>query len=288
MSLESENKDINSWSEKGFLDHVREIWENLKNFISESFSTNKKNEQELNNLKQDVKVNENDKNVEKENKETAQKTNKNESKSENISDSVEKDKKLFQKLKEICVRSKKYWDVNKNDCGFVSIWLLQFHGDKTWKILDNIKSTDPNRFNSIMTDSLFKDINKASKSKRNDTQANQYKKLMEDPKAQKEMDKAVDETIEWYLKKVKSWWVTHDKAILTFWRICNYGSWYAQQISKKMAQSGADINDYKQVIEWFEKSEKSQGKTTTSQKFKKKYSCFWNKSIEEEIWEYNA
>jgi hypothetical protein len=41
-----------------------------------------------------------------------------------------------------------------------------------------------------------------------------------------------------------------------------------------MAQSGADINDYKQVIEWFEKSEKSQGKTTTSQKFKKKYSCF--------------
>ena len=100
---------------------------------------------------------------------------------------------MFQKLKEICVRSKKYWDVNKNDCGFVSIWLLQFHGDKTWKILDNIKSTDPNRFNSIMTDSLFKDINKASKSKRNDTQANQYKKLMEDPKAQKEMDKAEKE-----------------------------------------------------------------------------------------------
>jgi hypothetical protein len=47
-----------------------------------------------------------------------------------------------------------------------------------------------------MTDPLFKNIEKASSSKRNDTQANQYKKLMEDPKAQKEMDKAVDETIE--------------------------------------------------------------------------------------------
>ena len=36
-----------------------------------------------------------------------------------------------------------------------------------------------------------------------------------------------------------------------------------------MEKNGADINDYKQVIERFEKIEKSQGKTTTSQKFKK-------------------
>ncbi len=304
--MEIENKEIKeTWSEKSFFQQIKEIWQNLKNYISESFSAKQNDESELNGLKQDVKTDETDKSSEKEKTENNEKENEKEdekknektennenakskeSKSEKVSDSVEKDKKLFQKLKEICVRSKKYWDVNKNDCGFVSIWLLQFHGDKTGKILNNIKSVDPNRFNSIMTDPLFKNIEKASSSKRNDTQANQYKKLMEDPKAQKEMDKAVDETIEWYLEKVKSWWVTNEKAILAFWRICNYGSWYAQQISKKMAQGGADINDYKQVIEWFEKSEKSQGKTTTSQKFKKKYSCFWNKSIEEEIWEYN-
>ena len=289
MNLESENKDINSWSEKSFLDYIREIWKNLKIFISENFSTNKKNEQELNNLKQNVKVNEGDINIKDEKKETKENTDNNKTESEHINNSTEKDKKgLKNKLKEICVRGKKYWDVNKNDCGFVSIWLLQFHGDKTGEILNNIKSIDPNRYNSIMTDSLFKNTDKAAKSKRNDTQANQYKKLMEDPKAQKEMDKAVDETIEWYLKKVKSWWVTNDKAILAFWRICNYGSWYAQNICKKMEKNGADINDYKQVIERFEKTEKSQGKTTTSQKFKKKSSWLWGKSVEEVIEEYDG
>lgn len=139
-----------------------------------------------------------------------------------------------------------------------------------------------------MTDPLFKNSDKACKAKRNDTQANQYKKLMEDPKAQKEMDKAVDETIGWYIDKIKSWWVTDDKAILAFWRICNYGSWYSQNLCKKMKENGANINDYKQVIERFEKTEKSQGKTTTSQKFKKKSSWLWGKSVEEAIEEYSA
>jgi len=62
--------------------------------------------------------------------------------------------------------------------------------------MHNIKSANPSRFNSIMTDPLFRDIDKACTSKRNDTQTNQFKKLMEDPKAQQEMDKVVDETIE--------------------------------------------------------------------------------------------
>ena len=144
------------------------------------------------------------------------------------------------------------------------------------------------RFNSIMTDPLFKDIDKACTSKRNDTQANQFKKLMEDSKAQQEMDKVVDETIEWYIKDVKSWWVTDARAILAFWRICNYWSWYAKALQKNMAASKADFNDYKQVIERFEKSEKSKWKETTSQKFKKKTSYFGNKSLEEVIGEYDA
>ncbi len=270
MDLEIKNKENKPWPEKSFLGYVREIRNNLKNFVSEIFSTNKENKQELNNLKQDVKVDKSNKIVDKDNK------------------IIDKNKGLFQNLKAICVRSKKYWDVNKDDCGFVSIWLLQFHGDKTWKILKNIKSVDPDRFNSIMTDPLFKDIDKAWKSKRNDTQASQYKKLMEDPKAQREMDKAVNETIEWYLEKVRSWWVTDEKAILTFWRLCNYGSAYAKKIHKKMIENGANTNDYKQIIEWFEKTEESQGKTITSQKFKKKYSYFWNKSIEEVLDEYDA
>ena len=48
------------------------------------------------------------------------------------------------------------------------------------------------------------------------------------------------------------------------------------------------FDDYKQVIERFEKSEKSKWKETTSQKFKKKTSYFGNKSLEEVIGEYDA
>jgi hypothetical protein len=91
------------------LDYIREIWKNLKNFISENFSTNKKNEQELNNLKQDVKVNEGDINIKDEKKETKENTDNNKTESEHINNSTEKDKKgLKNKLKEICVRDKKY------------------------------------------------------------------------------------------------------------------------------------------------------------------------------------
>lgn len=295
MSFESKNKDTNSWYEKNFLDYVRSIRKNLKDFVNETFSSEKESEAWLNNLKDNVAS---DKKVENSNVTSEgieeqhneqDKKRTSESKPDKTNTSIEKDKKgLKDKLKEICVRGRKYWDVNKNDEWFVSFWKLQFHGDKSKKILNNIKSTDQNRFNSIMTDSLFKNIDKAATSKRNDTQANQFKKLMEDPKAQQEMDKVVDETIEWYIDKIKSWWVTNDKAILAFWRICNYWSWYAQTIKNKMAQGGADFNNYKEVIERFEKSEKSKWKTTTSQKFKKKSSWLWGKSVEEVIEEYSA
>ena len=271
-----------NWN-NGFFDYIGEIRNNFKKLVSDIFSTKKESSLKLDNLKEDISNN-NEKEWDKTNETTTKTDNKNVDKK---LDSAEKDtKSLKEKLKEICVRSRKYGDVNKNDCWFVSFWKLQFHGDKSKKIMHNIKSVDSSRFNSIMTDSLFKDIDKACKSKRNDTQAKQFKKLMEDSKAQKEMDKVVDETIEWYIEKIKSWWVTDARAILAFWRICNYWSWYAQTIQKKMAENKADFNDYKQVIEWFEKSEKSKWKTTTSQKFKKKSSYFGNKSLEEVIGEY--
>lgn len=273
MTVETENKDTESKSEKGFLDYIHKIRNNFKNFLSEVFSTKKDSSEKLNNLKEDISNNN-----EKEDNETDTKI-----------DSAEKDtKNLKEKLKEICVRSRKYWDVNKNDCWFVSFWKLQFHGDKSKKIMHNIKSANPSRFDSIMTDPLFKNIDKACTSKRNDTQAKQFKKLMEDPKAQQEMDKVVDETIEWYIEKIKSWGVSDARAILAFWRICNYWSWYAQTIQKEMAKNNENFNDYKQVIEWFEKSEKSKWKMTTSQKFKEKSSYFGDKSLEEVIGEYKA
>ena len=275
MALESGDVDGESKPDKGFFVYMGEIRNSFKNFVSDIFSVKKENTARLNDLKDDVSSSVGEKQDDRDSKTGI--------------DSVEKESKgLKDKLKEICVRSRKYWDVNKNDLWFVSFWKLQFHGDKSKKIMHNIKSANPSRFNSIMTDPLFRDIDKACTSKRNDTQANQFKKLMEDPKAQQEMDKVVDETIEWYIKDVKSWWVSNDRAILAFWRICNYWSWCAKTIRKNMSANNADFNDYKQVIEWFEKSEKSKWKVSTSQKFKKKYSYFGNKSLEEVIGEYNS
>lgn len=286
MTLETGNKDVESKPDKGFFVYVREVRNNLKKFVSDVFSAEKESFKKLDGLKKDVS----DSISEKQDDETKESSMKLDSKNNGKKlESAEKESKgLSDKLKEICVRSRKYWDVNKDDCWFVSFWKLQFHGDKSKKIMHNIKSADTSRFNSIMTDPLFKDIDKACTSKRNDTQANQFKKLMEDSKAQQEMDKVVDETIEWYIKDVKSWWVTDARAILAFWRICNYWSWYAKALQKNMAASKADFNDYKQVIERFEKSEKSKWKETTSQKFKKKTSYFGNKSLEEVIGEYDA
>lgn len=287
MVLESGNKDIETKPDEGFFAYLREIRNSFKKFVSDIFSTKKEISSQLDDLKGDVSGSVDERKgageVESSNRDDGSK-----SVDKKIDSAEENTKWLRDKLKEICVRSRKYWDVNKNDNWFVSFWKLQFHGDKSKKIMCNIKSAIPSKFDSIMMDPLFKNIDKACTSKRNDTQVMQFKKLMEDPKAQQEMDKVVDETIEWYLKSVKSWGVSDARAILVFWRICNYGSWYAKALQKKMAESGADFNDYKKVIEWFENTEKSKWNTTTSQKFKKKSSYFGNRSLEEVIGEYNS
>jgi len=78
---------------KVFLDYIHKIRNNFKNFLSEVFSTKKDSSEKLNNLKEDISNNN-----EKEDNETDTKI-----------DSAEKDtKNLKEKLKEICVRSRKY------------------------------------------------------------------------------------------------------------------------------------------------------------------------------------
>ena len=283
MEIESGNKGTESKSEKNFTDYIREIRNNFKNFLSDIFSTKKDSSQKLNNLKNDVtnnKPNKNNEKAETNNTETEIKNT-----NERINDSIENnDKNLKNKLKEICVRSRTYWEVNKNDVWFVSFWKLQFHGDKSKKIMHNIKSADPGRFDSIMTDPLFKNIDVACTSVRNDNQAKQFKKLMEDPKAQQEMDKVVDETIAGYLEFVKGLWVSDARATLAFWRICNFWIWHAKKIKNNMAKNGANFNDYNQVIDYYEKSVNWAVRT----KFQKKYACFWNKNLREVIGEYRA
>lgn len=271
MVIESENKDMGLKSEKKVVDYIREIWSNFKSFVSSVFSVKKDSSAELSGLKSDLDAG------------SSVSRGDVRSKSDVLWDSVESaNKKLRDKLKEICVRSRTYWEVNKNDAWFVSFWKLQFHGDKSKKIMHNIKSANPSRFASIMTDSLFKNIDVACTSVRNDNQVLQFKRLMEDPSAQQEMDKVVDETIDGYLDFVRWLWVTDVRAILAFWRICNFWIWHAKKVKENMEKGGANFNDYNQVIDYYEKSVSWAIRT----KFQKKYACFWNKNLREVIGEY--
>ena len=91
-------------------------------------------------------------------------------------------------------------------------------------------------------------------------------------------------TVDGYLDFVKWMWVTDAKAILAFWRICNYWIWHAKKVKENMENSGANFNDYNQVIDYYEKSVSWVVRT----KFQKKYACFWNKNLREVIGEYVA
>lgn len=257
-----------SWKpEKGFFDTIREGWENLKDFLSEKFSAIRDTLSNLNILKKDVADGSHN------------------ATSGTVCESVESNpQNLNAKLKQICVRSRKYGDVNKNDEWYVSFWKLQFHWETAKKILRNIKASDASRFNSIMTDPLFRDTDVACTSVWNDTHVTQFKELMNGSKAQYEMDKVVDETIDGYINRIKWRWVTDPKATLAFWRICNYWPAFAEKIKNIMVSSWKNINDYEQVIDCYESNTSWHVRT----KFQKPDPALWNKNIRQFIWEYTA
>ena len=264
MSLDISSREISWKPEKGFFDLIREWWQNLKDFLSEKFSAIKDTLSNLNILKRDVSGSSQN------------------SGSSSVKESAEVNhNSIKEKLTQICVRSRQYWDVNKNDVWYVSFWKLQFHGANAKKILRNIKANNPSRFDSIMTDPLFRDTDVACTSVRNDNHVSQFRELMEDSSAKREMDKVVDEVIEGYLTLTKRWWVTDPRATLAFWRICNYWPKFAENIKDIMVKNWKNINDYNQVIDCYEANTSGgvQGK------FRKPDAALWNKNIREFIGE---
>ena len=107
MVLESGNKDIETKPDEGFFAYLREIRNNLKKFVSDIFSTKKEVSSQLDGLKRDVSDTVDEKKsagaVETSNKDDRAKG------ADKKIDSAEKNTKwLKDKLKEICVRSRKY------------------------------------------------------------------------------------------------------------------------------------------------------------------------------------
>lgn len=257
-----------SWKpEKGFFDFIREWREDLKDFLSEKLEAIRNTLSNLNILKNDISRSSSNPD------------------SSSVRESVEfNSKSLKDKLTQICVRSRKYWVVNKDDLWSVSFWKLQFHGKNAEKVLTAIKRANPSRFDSVMTDPLFRDIKVACASKWNSRQEAQFWKLMDDSTAQHEMDKVVDETIETYLSLIKKRWVSDSRATLAFWRICNYWPAFAEKIKNIMVSNWKNINDYNQVIDCYERNTtwRVQGK------FQKPDPALWNKNIREFIGECRA
>ena len=266
MTIESGGKDVVSESGKGFFDSISEWWKSLMDFVKEKISALKDTLIDLNILKRDV-VSDwwgNNKNTG----------------SDVVRESVEVDNKaLKEKLKQICVRSREHWDVAKNDEWYVSFWSLQFHWPKAKEVLRNIKSRNPSRFNSIMTDELFRNTDAACMSIRDNTQVGQFRELMKDPWAQQEMDKVTDETINGYISMVHWWWVSDPRATLAFWRICNYWPDFARGIKEEMTRKGLDFNDYNKVIDYYEQTPKWR----IHKKFQKPDKALWYKNIREFI-----
>lgn len=271
MSIEKWSSGVESKSETDFLDYVRKAWNDLKDYISSAFSAKEESKSNLGELRWNVNENKDEENLK--------------SGMETVFESKEKSAwNLRETLLKIVSRSRTADIVNKNDNWFVSIWMLQRHGDKTVTLLKQFRDHNPERFKSIMTDALFNNLEKAWKSVWNDTHVKQFRKLMEDSWCvQIQKDMAL-KTVDGYLDFVKWMWVTDARAILAFWRICNYWIWHAKKVKEKMEKSGANFNDYNQVIDYYEKSVSWVVRT----KFQKKYACFWNKNLREVIGEYVA
>lgn len=269
MSVESGSKGREALSNKGFFDYIREWWNSLKNFLSEKFSAIKDTLRSLNILKKDV---------------VSSWTGS--SWTHDASpESREKDSKTVrEKLLEIVARWRRPWDVEKDDLWSVSLWMLQWHWANAVKLLKRLKNHNPGRFNSIMTDSLFGNLDKAWMSVWNDTQKAQYKTLMQDSGCQQVAKDMALETVDGYLNLISKWWVTDARATLARWRICNAWPWFAENIKNDMLKSGKNINDYKEVISSYRKTDFWK----KYNKFDKRYSYFWGKNLEDVIGTYTV
>lgn len=264
MSVDESKMNEALPSKKSFFDYIREGWGSLKDFIVEKFSAIKETLSSLNILKRDVASNDDpDRNK----------------------DSVENnDKNLREKLLEIVARSRKPWDVCKNDEWSVSLWILQRHWSNAVDLLERLRQVNQSRFDSIMTDPLFKDLDKAWMAIWNDEQTQQYKELIKDSRCVQVMRDKAFETVDSYLRLISGWGVTDARATLAWWRICNAWSWFAQNIKNDMKRKWKNINDYSQVIAAY----KSTDFWRAHNKFWKRYACFDNKNLEEVIGEYRA
>ena len=99
MILETGNKDAELKPDKGFFAYIREVRNSFKKFVSDAFSAKEESSSRLDGLKKDIFSNVDEENVKKTDTKHAD---------GKIDLSEKESKGLKDKLKEICVRSRKY------------------------------------------------------------------------------------------------------------------------------------------------------------------------------------
>jgi hypothetical protein len=144
-----------------------------------------------------------------------------------------------------------YGAVNKNDANDgVSLGILQRHKERAVSLLKRLQNADSTVFAEKMTDPLFQNLDTAGNAAWNDTQANQFKNLMENATMKEEMKKQAIEDVSGYIEQIKALGVSKPAALILLARLRNAGATRCkQQIIEKL--SSEDRNNPDKIIEQF-------------------------------------
>ena len=137
--------------------------------------------------------------------------------------------------------------MNKNDVGSVSIGLMQWHKQRAVDVLKELRKSNQSKFDSIMKDPLFKNLDRAWMAARNETQAKQFKELMKGKEFQDTMRWIVETDCWKYIDAIKKRWVTDERCLLVLGRI--YNAWPV--LAKKVFDKVWVSNDYNRYISAF-------------------------------------
>jgi hypothetical protein len=147
-----------------------------------------------------------------------------------------------------------YGAVNKNDGNGVSLGILQRHKERAGDLLKLLQEANPTLYATIMTDTLFQNSDTAGNVAWNDTQANQFKKLMENEEMKKAMKQQAIKDVSGYITQIKALEVTEPKALILLARLRNAGS---ERCKKQIIEplSSEDRNNPDKIIAQFKTTE---------------------------------
>lgn len=179
--------------------------------------------------------------------------------------------------KEIIISGESEWQygaVNRNDKGMASIGLIQRRWARAINLLQEMKNANTEKFESIMTDPLFKNLNQIKKP-RTETQANQFKNLMKIPDFKNVMEQQINKDLSAYVNDIKTRWLQDPKAILATMRIYNaWPSFAKNNVIEKLWSE--EKNNYEAIIAQYNKTSHGQ-----------KYQIFSKNNITETIKKYS-